>query len=70
MGGKSTKETRIVWLGNDNAGKSTALWKSKFGEVVTTIPTIGLNLETVEWKAKNVYFTSWDSESGRVVLQI
>jgi ADP-ribosylation factor protein 1 len=30
----------------------------KLGEVVTTIPTIGFNVETVEYK--NVSFTMWD----------
>ena len=29
-----------------------------FSEVVTTIPTIGFNVETVEYK--NVAFTAWD----------
>merc|ERR1711923_135162 len=30
----------------------------KLGEVVTTIPTIGFNVETVEYK--NLSFTVWD----------
>ena len=37
-------------LGLDNAGKTTILYKLKLGEVVTTIPTIGFNVETVEYK--------------------
>merc|ERR1712194_169864 len=32
--------------------------KLKLGEVVTTIPTIGFNVETVEYK--NLSFTVWD----------
>merc|ERR1712224_767401 len=32
--------------------------KFKLGEVVTTIPTIGFNVETVEYK--NINFTVWD----------
>ena len=32
--------------------------KLKLGEVVTTIPTIGFNVETVEYK--NISFTVWD----------
>ena len=31
------------------AGKTTILYKLKLGEVVTTIPTIGFNVETVEY---------------------
>merc|ERR1712153_271273 len=33
-------------------------YKFKLGEVVTTIPTIGFNVETVEYK--NLNFTVWD----------
>ena len=49
---------RIVMLGLDNAGKTTVLYKLKLGEVVTTIPTIGFNVETVVYK--NISFTVWD----------
>jgi len=34
------------------------LYKLKLGEIVTTIPTIGFNVETVEYK--NINFTVWD----------
>jgi GTPase SAR1 family protein len=36
---------RILMVGLDNAGKTTVLYKLKLGEVVTTIPTIGFNVE-------------------------
>ncbi|KAG8810508.1 hypothetical protein FRC18_004017 [Serendipita sp. 400] len=52
------KEVRILMLGLDAAGKTTILYKLKLGEVVTTIPTIGFNVETVEYK--RVSFTVWD----------
>lgn len=52
------KEYRIVMLGLDAAGKTTVLYKLKLGEVVTTIPTIGFNVESVEYK--NISFTVWD----------
>ncbi|XP_074308796.1 ADP-ribosylation factor 2-like [Silene latifolia] len=52
------KELRILMLGLDAAGKTTILYKLKIGEVVTTIPTLGFNVETVEYK--NVNFTVWD----------
>jgi small GTP-binding protein len=45
-------------IGCDGAGKTTILFKLKLGEVVTTIPTIGFNVETVEYK--NILFTVWD----------
>uniref|UniRef100_A0A8B9CYW3 ADP-ribosylation factor n=1 Tax=Anser brachyrhynchus TaxID=132585 RepID=A0A8B9CYW3_9AVES len=37
---------------------TTILYKLKLGEIVTTIPTIGFNVETVEYK--NICFTVWD----------
>ncbi|BHF72689.1 Arf GTPase arf1 [Sparganum proliferum] len=52
------KEMRILMVGLDAAGKTTILYKLKLGEIVTTIPTIGFNVETVEYK--NVNFTVWD----------
>ncbi|EPB71735.1 ADP-ribosylation factor family protein [Ancylostoma ceylanicum] len=45
-------------VGLDNAGKTTILYKLKLGEVVTTIPTIGFNVETVNYR--NLSFTVWD----------
>merc|ERR1719178_667237 len=52
------QEMRILMVGLDAAGKTTILYKLKLGEVVTTIPTIGFNVETVEYK--NIKFTVWD----------
>eukprot|EP00466_Bigelowiella_natans_P004210 jgi/Bigna1/35449/e_gw1.9.141.1 len=52
------QSVRILMVGLDAAGKTTVLYKLKLGEVVTTIPTIGFNVETVEYK--NVNFTVWD----------
>ncbi|XP_780019.2 ADP-ribosylation factor 4 [Strongylocentrotus purpuratus] len=54
--GKSS--VRILMVGLDAAGKTTILYKLKLGEIVTTIPTIGFNVETVEYK--NISFTVWD----------
>merc|ERR1711975_197332 len=51
-------DVRILMVGLDAAGKTTILYKLKLGEIVTTIPTIGFNVETVEYK--NICFTVWD----------
>lgn len=51
------QERRILMVGLDAAGKTTILYKFKLGEQVTTIPTIGFNVETVEYK--NLKFTIW-----------
>lgn len=52
------RQMRILMVGLDAAGKTTILYKLKLGEIVTTIPTIGFNVETVEYK--NICFTVWD----------
>merc|ERR1711892_540329 len=52
------KQMRILMVGLDSAGKTTILYKLKLGEIVTTIPTIGFNVETVVYK--NIGFTVWD----------
>merc|ERR1711930_1758 len=56
--GVGKTEMGILMVGLDAAGKTTILYKLKIGEVVTTIPTIGFNVETVEYK--NINFTVWD----------
>ncbi|CAN1307553.1 Probable ADP-ribosylation factor At2g15310 [Linum perenne] len=51
---------RILMIGLDGSGKTTILYKLKLGETVTTTPTIGFNVETVEYR--NVSFSVWDVE--------
>ena len=50
------KDMRILMVGLDAAGKTTILYKLKLGEVVTTIPTIGFNVETVRDSATTFCF--------------
>jgi len=52
------QDVRILMLGLDAAGKTTILYRLQIGEVVSTIPTIGFNVETVRYK--NVSFQVWD----------
>jgi ADP-ribosylation factor protein 1 len=56
LSGKTEK--RMLMVGLDAAGKTTILYKLKLGDNVQTIPTIGFNVETVEYK--NLNFTIWD----------
>ncbi|KAL7713810.1 ADP ribosylation factor family GTPase [Entamoeba marina] len=63
MGGWLSKlfgkgEVAVIMVGLDNAGKTTILYQLKLGEAVTTIPTIGVNVETV--RVKNVTFSVMD----------
>lgn len=53
-------------VGLDAAGKTTLLYKLKLAEVVTTIPTIGFNVETVDYK--NISFTVWDV-GGQTIIR-
>lgn len=53
-----SREMKVVMLGLDAAGKTTILYKLHIGEVLSTVPTIGFNVEKVQYK--NVQFTVWD----------
>lgn len=60
------KEVRILILGLDNAGKTTILYRlqNESDEAVQTIPTIGFNVETLQYKNIKVrtgFYGSWDS---------
>ncbi|KAI7865496.1 P-loop containing nucleoside triphosphate hydrolase protein [Spinellus fusiger] len=48
---------KIIIVGLDNAGKTTILYKLLMNQVVTTTPTIGSNVEEVEYK--NIRFLMW-----------
>jgi ADP-ribosylation factor-like protein 1 len=47
-----SKEVRILILGLDNAGKTTILYRlqNDSDETIQTIPTIGFNVETLQYK--------------------
>lgn len=52
-------DCKILLLGLDAAGKTTVMYKLKLGETVTTIPTVGFNVEGIETK-NGVSMTMWD----------
>ncbi|CAH6898520.1 ADP-ribosylation factor-like protein 14 [Phodopus roborovskii] len=53
------KQAHILLLGLDSAGKSTLLYRLKLAETLTTIPTIGFNVEMVQL-ASGPPLTVWD----------
>ena len=60
--GQPKRKRKILLVGLDCAGKTTMLYKMQLGKVETTIPTIGLNVETVQYQ-KGVAITTliaWD----------
>lgn len=56
-----TESFKFYWLHSFlfNLGKTTILYKVKLNEIVTTIPTIGFNVETVS-PCRGITFTVWD----------
>lgn len=60
---------RILLLGLDAAGKTTILYKFKFNENVTTIPTIGFNVEEIT-PVRNLTFTVWDLGGQEKIRQL
>jgi small GTP-binding protein len=52
------KDVRILLVGLDAAGKTTIMYKLKMDETVRTIPTVGFNVETMNYK--NLSITMWD----------
>lgn len=52
------REYKIVLVGLANAGKTTILYRLHLGQVVTTHPTIGSNVE--ELRHRNVRLQVWD----------
>jgi len=49
---------KLLLAGLEGSGKTTLLYKLKLGEVVTTIPTIGFNVENISYKKQS--FSFWD----------
>jgi len=45
-------------LGLDMAGKTVLMYKLKLNDIVTTIPTIGFNVESIKYQKSD--FTIWD----------
>lgn len=56
--GGGVRDTRVLMLGLDGAGKTTISLKLKLGETVPTPPTIGFAVETIEFK--KLKFNIWD----------
>ena len=55
---KGPKPAKILMVGLDAAGKTTICQRLRLGETVTTIPTIGFNVDEIEFG--NIKFTVWD----------
>ena len=49
---------KVLFLGLDNAGKSTILFQLKDNQFKDTVPTVGLNVEQIKYRGLN--YTLWD----------
>lgn len=52
------REVRMTMVGLDGAGKTTIMYKIKLNDTIKTLPTIGFNVETMEYKGLKL--TMWD----------
>jgi ADP-ribosylation factor 1/2 len=59
---RQTVSSRMLILGLDNSGKTSILYRLKLGEVVSVIPTIGFNVEELQFSsgATAATIVSWD----------
>ncbi|KAK1879756.1 ADP-ribosylation factor-like protein 14 [Dissostichus eleginoides] len=69
--GSKQPEAQVLLLGLDNAGKSTLLYKLKHNTCVTTVPTIGFNVEMLEARrtGKTSYSCGERMEEARKELE-
>jgi len=68
---RSRNNFKIILLGIQNAGKTTILYRLSIGEFVNTTPTIGSNVEEINYN--NVKLQAWDlggQESTRSVWDV
>ena len=54
----SDNNKKVLFLGLDNAGKSTLLFQMKDNQYKDTVPTVGLNVESIKYRGMS--FTLWD----------
>lgn len=59
------QEAKIAMLGLDAAGKTTILYKLKINELITTIPTVGFNVEEIHFQ--NLTMTVWDVGGQKII---
>ena len=62
------KRARVCMLGLDAAGKTTILYKMKLDELITTIPTVGFNVEQITYQ--NLTMTVWDVGGQKTIRNL
>nr|QXF29037.1 Arf1f [Gefionella okellyi] len=59
---RPAKDVKVMIFGLDASGRTTYLYWLKLGEIITTIPTIGFNVESIQAGRLNI--TMWDCGGG------
>ena len=62
---KKMLKTEVLLLGADCVGKTTLLYLLKMNQIVKTIPTIGFNVEDLEYKNRKILM--WDIGGGEKI---
>jgi len=65
---RKSKPTKMLLLGLDGAGKTTMVNQLKLGEYISTIPTIGFNVENIKYK--NLNMTMWDIGGQKTIRDL
>jgi small GTP-binding protein len=58
VGANAATEKKVLFLGIDNAGKSTLLFQMRDEQFKETVPTVGLNVESIKYRDHQL--TLWD----------
>ena len=59
------KELKAIIVGLDGVGKTSIMYRLRLHEKITTIPTIGFNVENIP--VGNVTVTMWDIGGGQKI---
>ena len=54
---KNEMKLKIIMLGLDASGKTSILYRLKLDQCVTTMPTVGFNIETIDYKNISLMIT-------------
>ncbi|CAL6007937.1 ADP-ribosylation_factor 1 [Hexamita inflata] len=65
---KKFQDVRALLLGLDNSGKTSLLYQWRLNELVTTIPTIGFNVESIRRRKLSVHI--WDVGGQQKIIKL
>lgn len=63
-----TRDVQLLMAGLDGSGKTSILYQLKLGEAIETVPTVGCNVEVMEYM--NLRLTVWDLRGNDRLLTL